>query len=140
MPVIRAAKVVIFDANNRALMLRRSDTHPRTPLRMDLPGGVIKDDETFEEGVCREVKEETGLDIDPSSLKLVYTHTYDFFGKSISRLLYVAHLSSAKPTIDISWEHSEYHWVENTSHLTGLESPYQQGVEYANENNLWTRE
>jgi 8-oxo-dGTP diphosphatase len=135
-PIIRAAKVVIFDANGQVLLLRRSETHPNKALQLDLPGGIVEDNETFEEGVQREVQEETGLKIDAKALNLVYTLTHDYFGKPVSRLLYSTHVNSVAPEIDISNEHSEYHWV-NMSELKGIEQPFQEGIDYANRHDLW---
>ena len=42
--------------------LRVEDSHWK-PLHWDFPGGHLKDDENWEEGAIREVKEETNLDI-----------------------------------------------------------------------------
>lgn len=136
MPVIRAAKVVVIDADGKALLLWRSNTHPHMPLRADLPGGIIEDDETFELGLSREIKEETGLDVDPDDLSLLYTVSHDYFGKPISRLLYLVRINTRQPEIMVSWEHDHYKWVSLTG-LKGLEKPDQQGVDYANERNLW---
>ena len=50
--------VVCFDGENRILMLRHV-FHPVTPW--DLPGGWLERDESPEDGVLRELREETGL-------------------------------------------------------------------------------
>jgi 8-oxo-dGTP diphosphatase len=54
---------IVIDDQGRALLVRRRDNG-----RWEPPGGVLELDETFEQGVRREVKEETGLDVEPIKL------------------------------------------------------------------------
>ena len=58
---------VIFDAENRCLLLKRCDTG-----EWQLPGGVLELGETIPEGLIREVREETGLAVEPGPLTGVY--------------------------------------------------------------------
>lgn len=58
---------VITDAEGRALLIRRRDT-----LHWEPPGGVLELDESIEAGLCREVREETGLAVKPAGLTGVY--------------------------------------------------------------------
>jgi 8-oxo-dGTP diphosphatase len=58
---------VVVDRAGRALLIRRHDN-----AHWEAPGGVLELDETIEAGVQREVKEETGLDVDPVALTGVY--------------------------------------------------------------------
>lgn len=58
---------VVVDDQSRVLVIRRDDTGHWQP-----PGGVLELDETFEEGVCREVLEETGLTVAVDRLTGVY--------------------------------------------------------------------
>lgn len=59
----QVAKVVIIDDSNRVLMLKRSDYMDKYAGEWDLPGGHIKVGEDFLDGMKREVKEETNLDV-----------------------------------------------------------------------------
>ena len=137
MKLIRSAKIVILDAKGRALLLRRSESHPRRAFESDLPGGIIEDHESIEAGVLRELREETGLIIDQANLKLLHSLTFNNIpGVSISRLLYAARIEEVSPDIVLSIEHDEYKWV-STSELKELERPYQKGVEYATRHQLW---
>ena len=58
---------VITDDHDRALLIQRADNGHWEP-----PGGVLELSETIEDGLCREVREETGLDIEPIALTGIY--------------------------------------------------------------------
>jgi 8-oxo-dGTP diphosphatase len=58
---------VITDDHGRALLIQRHDNHHWEP-----PGGILELDETVQDGLRREVREETGLDIEPDTLTGVY--------------------------------------------------------------------
>jgi 8-oxo-dGTP diphosphatase len=58
---------VITDDQGRALLIQRRDNG-----RWEPPGGVLEPGETIEDGLRREVREETGLDIEPGPLTGVY--------------------------------------------------------------------
>ncbi|MDB5165875.1 MAG: hydrolase [Candidatus Saccharibacteria bacterium] len=135
---IRAAKIVILDGEGKALLLRRSHTHPTDGLMPDIPGGTIEDGETIEAGLIREIREETGLDLLEGDVTLF--HSVAFHGipdVTIDCRVYAARLTEVAPAVIISWEHDEYSWV-SISELKGLERPYQEGVDYATAHNLWS--
>jgi 8-oxo-dGTP diphosphatase len=58
---------VITDDHGRALLIQRRDNGHWEP-----PGGVLELDETVEDGLRREVREETGLDVQLGPLTGVY--------------------------------------------------------------------
>src|SRR5215472_9340033 len=58
---------VITDDHGRALLIQRRDNGHWEP-----PGGLLELGETIEDGLRREVREETGLEIDPVALTGVY--------------------------------------------------------------------
>jgi ADP-ribose pyrophosphatase YjhB (NUDIX family) len=58
---------VIFDGD-RVLLQRRDDT-----LRWGLPGGGVEPGESVTRAIVREVREETGLDVEPLRLIGVYS-------------------------------------------------------------------
>jgi len=58
---------VIFDDHGRVLLIRRRDNQHWEP-----PGGVLELNETIPDGLRREIREETGLDIEPDALTGVY--------------------------------------------------------------------
>jgi 8-oxo-dGTP diphosphatase len=58
---------IVIDEQQRVLVIRRRDNGHWEP-----PGGVLELDETFEEGVRREVFEETGVTVQVGPLTGVY--------------------------------------------------------------------
>src|SRR6185312_6150781 len=58
---------VIPDDHGRVLLIRRRDNQHWEP-----PGGVLELNETIQDGLRREIREETGLDIEPDALTGVY--------------------------------------------------------------------
>jgi 8-oxo-dGTP diphosphatase len=57
----------IIDDQGRFLVIRRADNG-----RWEPPGGVLELDESIEDGLIREVAEETGLKVEPVALTGVY--------------------------------------------------------------------
>jgi ADP-ribose pyrophosphatase YjhB (NUDIX family) len=58
---------IIIDDHGRALLIQRRDNHHWEP-----PGGVLELAESIEDGLRREVREETGLCVEPGTLSGVY--------------------------------------------------------------------
>lgn len=58
---------VAFDAAGRVLLIKRRDNG-----EWQAPGGILERDETFEQGVAREVLEETGVRVKVEYLSGVY--------------------------------------------------------------------
>jgi 8-oxo-dGTP diphosphatase len=54
---------VIADDHGRALLIRRRDNHHWEP-----PGGVLELQESIGDGLRREIREETGLGVEPVAL------------------------------------------------------------------------
>jgi 8-oxo-dGTP diphosphatase len=69
---IAGVGAVVLDAEQRVLLVRRG----QEPLlgEWSLPGGALELGERLEEGVRREVSEETGLDVEPEEIVAVFDH------------------------------------------------------------------
>ena len=65
---------VIVDAENRALLVRRAV--PPSAGLWDIPGGFLEAGEAPEAGAIRELREETGLDVEIVGLLGVFMDTY----------------------------------------------------------------
>jgi 8-oxo-dGTP diphosphatase len=58
---------VVIDDDGRALVIQRRDNAHWEP-----PGGILERDERISEGLLREIREETGLIVEPVALTGVY--------------------------------------------------------------------
>lgn len=67
----KAARAIIIE-NNRLLVMHRNKEGSKY---FTLVGGRIGENENIEQGLVREIKEETGMDI--TSARLVYTESHD---------------------------------------------------------------
>lgn len=67
--VIPAASAVVTDEDGRLLLAKRTDNDLWT-----IPGGTTKPGETIAETAVREVKEETGFDVEVVSLVGIYSN------------------------------------------------------------------
>lgn len=86
----RGATVAFVVNSYGELLCGRRVKNPAQGMR-DVPGGFMDLNETAEEGMCREVLEETGLEIRPEQLRYLFSlpnrypysgivcHTIDFF-------------------------------------------------------------
>ena len=105
--VAASNKCIVFH-NDKILLLRRSETHPTRPGEWDLPGGLLDDGETPKEAVVREIKEETGLDVETPIVFDVTFKKSDSIGDLLLLLFWV---DAKDDKVTLSWEHSEYKWV-----------------------------
>ena len=98
------AKAIIYDAENNILLLKRSDEGKR----WDIPGGHLKDievkrgDEGFEDGLTREVAEETGI-ILPFSKYLGYSD-FTFAGKDSKITMFLSKLETLEPNVNLNMQ------------------------------------
>ncbi|MCW4458049.1 NUDIX hydrolase [Microbacterium sp. MPKO10] len=78
MTVREAARVILRDEQGRVLLLHGSDPeHPEQPSWWFTPGGGLKPRETPEQAARRELREETGLDLEHVDGP-VYEHVQSF--------------------------------------------------------------
>lgn len=119
------AKAIIFDAQGRVLLLRRSSTDKQRPGEQDYPGGGIDASEDIMAGVSREIREEAGLQVPAQQLRLVYAATEAYRDRSVTRLLFWAQVSN--PHVKLSFEHDEFHWVSPEQALREFPHPFYGG-------------
>jgi ADP-ribose pyrophosphatase YjhB (NUDIX family) len=74
--LVPGASAIVADGEGRIVLLRRSDNG-----RWALPGGVMDIGESIAHAVAREVREETGLQVEPERVVGIYTdpgHVFAF--------------------------------------------------------------
>ncbi len=125
---VAVAKVLVRNSEGRYLILRGSvwPERPDRSQKPDVPGGLVDYGENHEEAAVRELKEEAGIAISRSDLKLVYAHSVmkEDKNEALVWLLYIVELPYV-PSVKISWEHEAYMWL-NKGELLNLEirDPY----------------
>lgn len=131
------AKTVVLNERRQVLLIRRSATDERRPGEWDFPGGEVDPGEELTKGVTREIFEEAGLQVAPEKVRLIYaaTQLYEDASESVTRLLFVAHVTD--PVVTLSFEHDAYQWLEVQDALTTFPHPfYGAGLQYAVDHKL----
>jgi ADP-ribose pyrophosphatase YjhB (NUDIX family) len=95
---VSVAAAVVND-ERRLLAIRRRDNGQWEP-----PGGVLELEETVEDGLVREVREETGLTVRPERLTGVYKNMERGIVALVFRCSVVAgHQTSTVETAEVAW-------------------------------------
>ncbi|MFE3762109.1 NUDIX hydrolase [Streptomyces sp. NPDC059104] len=94
------ATCVVFDGDGNVLIQLR-----RSPVRWELPGGLVEPGEHLHDAAAREAEEETGVSVRVRHLVGVYQHP----SKSILAAVFVAVATGGVPRP--SAEASEVRWV-----------------------------
>jgi len=111
-------KALVINSEGKILALRRSKTDPSRPLTWDLPGGELEEGEVLEENIKREIKEETGLEVE----KVGLIHATAGYNQRKEYWVKIGYLSKVEiPTITLSYEHDKYQWLTKDEFLA-LES------------------
>lgn len=91
---------VITDDHGRALLIQRRDNH-----RWEPPGGILELGETIQDGLRREAREETGLEVEPDQLTGVYKN----MKRSIVALVFRCKITGGSLTT--TDETADYRWA-----------------------------
>jgi 8-oxo-dGTP diphosphatase len=99
-----ACVCLIFNEENKLLLVRRADNDSWMPGKFALVGGGIEENEIPEESIVREVKEETNLTI--KKPKLVYSTIEE----NTFLYVFIAKISNSDK-IKLNDEHTGYVWI-----------------------------
>jgi 8-oxo-dGTP diphosphatase len=108
-----SAKIFVVNPEGRILTLQRSLLTLRRPRTWDIPGGRLKPGECPDEGIVREVEEETGLELDA----VVALDSIGYVKRRLRRECHVtthlfrAVVESPDPVIHLSTEHRCGLWL-----------------------------
>lgn len=117
--IVVAVTAFVLDTDDRVLMIRRTDSGLYA-----IPGGAQEVGETIGQTVVREVKEETGIDVEPTELIGVYSdpeHVIAFTDGEVRQEFSICF--RARPVrgeLRTSDESSEVLWVDRAD-LAGLD-------------------
>jgi 8-oxo-dGTP diphosphatase len=106
-PYRLAVRAVIRDERGRCLLVRRSATCRRFVGTWEWPGGKVDDGEAFDAALRREVREETGLDVELGGVLGAIGFEMDV--AHIAMLCLAATVTGGR--LVLSDEHDEHAWV-----------------------------
>ena len=109
---VGAKGIVHYD--NKVLLVRESTKYDEgtSAGQWDMVGGRIESDETVQQGLLREVKEESGLNVETERLIEVFDDFLEIKGESchIVRLYFLCRADSDE--VILSEDHDAYDWVD----------------------------
>ena len=106
-PFTLSVRAVVRDTRGRCLLLRRAARCRVDPGKWDLPGGKVRKNEGFADCLVREMREETGLDIELT--RVLCAVQSDLPEVRVVHLIMVGCVLSDKVRIGV--EHDQYRWV-----------------------------
>lgn len=123
-----SVKGLIFNNAGQVLFLKTSNIDPNehTRAKWELPGGLIEIDESLQEGLIREIKEECGLEVEVKELLVANESSDKRFRfrngtvKDVRIIILVFKCQSKEGDVKLSEEHSEYLWTD-INKVKGLE-------------------
>lgn len=108
MQVIIGVKAAILK-DGKILLMKRSDKYGDISGSWDIPGGRTEAGEEPIEGLKREVKEETGMELNQVLRPLDARTVFKNEDKQIVRITF---LCTANGDVNLSEEHTEYNWFD----------------------------
>lgn len=102
-----SVKALLRSPEGSYLAIRRSDSSRNNAGRWDLPGGKVDHGESFDQGLIREIHEETGLEIDlERPVGLTHSALPD---RTVVYIVMEGRVAGG--TLNLSGEHGEVRWV-----------------------------
>lgn len=116
--MIEVSCAIILNSNQQVLVTQRSSQMSH-PLQWEFPGGKIEENETAEECLIREIREELNIDIEITSGLSPKEHRYP--DKVILLIPFICQCINGEILLK---EHSDYQWVniQNLPNLNWVEA------------------
>lgn len=92
-PVIEVSAGLVFRAGKLLITQRHADAH--LGGLWEFPGGKREADETFEQCLVRELREELGVEVEVGAMFQKITHAYP--GKTVALKFFVCRLAQGEP-------------------------------------------
>ena len=104
--MIQVSCAIITNAQKQVLVTQRSPLMP-LPLKWEFPGGKIEENETAEECLIREIKEELNIDIEITGSLSPNDHQYP--DKLIRLIPFICRQKIGEIVLK---EHADYKWLD----------------------------
>lgn len=118
--VLLVNRCFVLNERKEFLFIQRSQTDTHNPSLWEAPGGKLDEGQDLSRALEREVIEETGLLVEPSS-RLVYADSYIVGDGKYKGLPYIVLFSIGRlvgGTLKLSDEHDDAKWVTYAQALT----------------------
>jgi 8-oxo-dGTP diphosphatase len=120
-----AVKAFIVNNNEELLLVKRRASDPHTPEAWEIPGGRLTPGEEPREGLKREAREETNIDIEIVNVLYAHHFTRDD-GQKITMLSFLCRPKSF--AVRLSEEHTKFAWVPLEKSLASLHPAFHNEV------------
>jgi 8-oxo-dGTP diphosphatase len=111
---VKVAGAIIIkkgDNDEDMILLIQRAKEDNWPMVWEYPRGKLKKGESNIQGLKREVKEETGLDIEVIKYIDKYTYIADEGKRESTQYNYLCKMKNPNQKIKLSFEHDDYQWV-----------------------------
>lgn len=109
--MLLVACAIILNNQNKVLACQRS-ANMHLPLKWEFPGGKIEENETAEDCLIREIKEELNIEIQILEQKIANDHHYS--DKSIRLIPFICRHLSGEISLK---EHKDFRWLDKSNLL-----------------------
>ncbi len=100
----------LIERDDNYLITKRASIDTYKPMKWDIPGGTVCCGETIEEGLLREVKEETGLVVEIQRLLFIYTNLDQYPERQTFQVVYLCNYIEGHVILN-PIEHDSFMWV-----------------------------
>jgi 8-oxo-dGTP diphosphatase len=109
-----ALRAIIRNADGQVLIIRESAqyTDGTNVGKWDVPGGRLHVGEYWQEGLAREVREETGLEIENTAPLSIQEWRPVIHGEEYQIVAVFFSAVTNSTNVTLSKDHSEYRWIE----------------------------